>query len=72
MRTWGFRRGKFNPCMHLHGERGIKVLIHGDDFVAVESREDLAWFEEKLRERFDVKTSRLGLGNGEEREGRVT
>ena len=34
MRSWGFRRGRCNPCPYYSKERCIKALVHGDDFVA--------------------------------------
>jgi len=71
MRGWGFRRGRYNPCMYWHRERGIKVLIHGDDFVATETREQLEWLKGKLSKRFEIKATMVGGGIDEEKEGRV-
>ena len=33
MRSIGFRQGKYNPCTFWHKERGLRTLVHGDDFV---------------------------------------
>ena len=34
MLRWGFRRGKYNPCLYWHAESGLMTLVHGDDFVS--------------------------------------
>jgi len=71
MAGWGFRRGRYNPCLYWHRERGLKVLVHGDDFVAVESRDNVKWLKEKLASRFEIKTTIIGDGKEEEQEGKV-
>ena len=60
MRTWGFTASAYNPCIFQHEERRISCLVHGDDFVSVGSRADLAWMKEKLQKRFEVKTELVG------------
>ena len=71
MRKWGFRRGRYNPCMYWNREKNLKVLVHGDDFVAVGKREDAGWLKEKLGERFEIKSTTIGSREEEEKEGRV-
>ena len=71
MKGWGFRRGLSNPCLYWHREKGLKALVHGDDFGAAGSRSGIAWFKGKLGERFGIKTTTVGLGPEEEREGRM-
>ena len=51
MGQWGFKAGKYNPCTYFNKERGMRRLVHGDDFVCAESIEDLRWFKERLKER---------------------
>ena len=31
----GFNVGRYNPCMYHHPSRGLRCLVHGDDFVCV-------------------------------------
>ena len=31
----GFRRGRSNPCVFLHKHRGLRVLVHGDDYASI-------------------------------------
>lgn len=45
MVKWGFKVGRFNPCMYYSPERGMLCLVHGDDFVCVGEAEDLQWLE---------------------------
>ncbi len=34
----GFLKGKYNPCTFLHPSKGLRTLVHGDDFVTVGKR----------------------------------
>ena len=51
----GFRRGLANPCCFHHETRQISVVVHGDDFTALGGRRELQWYEDGLREAFDIK-----------------
>ena len=55
----GFEQGVGHPCVFVHKGRGIKTLIHGDDYCSSGFREDLEWLEQKLKERFEIKTQKL-------------
>ena len=35
MHSWGFSRGKYNPWLYENQSRGLKTLVHGDDFMSV-------------------------------------
>ena len=41
----GFEQGLFSPCLFAHRERGIEVLVHGDDMGIVGEEADLLWIE---------------------------
>ncbi len=71
MRKIGFVRGGYNPCAFWHLRRGIKTLVHGDDFVSEGHREEVKRLKGKLSERFEIKTKVVGNGEGEEKEARV-
>ena len=60
MTEWGFITGRYNPCMYHHPGKQILCLVHGDDFVSVGSPEKLRWLKEKLKGRFEIKTSTAG------------
>ena len=38
MKAWGFRQGKYNPCLYHHDKWDLRTLVHGDDFVTVGTR----------------------------------
>ena len=66
MVKWGFKVGRFNPCMYHSPARGMLCLVHGDDFVCVGEAEDLQWLENAWRrdsnlsrKRWDLKTASL-------------
>ena len=60
MRKWGFRRGKYNPCLYFHESRQLRTFLHGDDFATVGTREGVNWFTQTLEKRFEIKSSCVG------------
>ena len=71
MKKWGFKRGKYNPCLYFHEEWNVKVLVHGDDFVSVGKRSQVNKFKDKLEGRFELKTNIVGKGPDEKKEARI-
>ena len=73
MKEWGFVAGKYNPCMFHHPSRQVLCLVHGDDFFSVGDAGQLQWLKERLKGRFEIKTSTVGLreDKGEVREARI-
>ena len=67
----GFRRGRSNPCIYYHEEYSIRLLVHGDDFMGVASRESAHWVKERLKERFTVEVEIGGHREGESREIKI-
>ncbi len=55
MLSWGFARGRYNPCLYYHKATGLKTLVHIDDFVSVGSRAATSQFHKKLEKRFEIK-----------------
>ena len=66
MKAWGFRQGKYNPCLYYHDKWDLRTLVHGDDFVTVGTRQETARFRTRLEKRFKIKTQTVGTGGGEE------
>ncbi len=64
----GYRKGKANPCVFYHNKRNLQTLIHGDDFFSSGPRAELQWLDDKLNESFELKTHRISLEPGEERD----
>jgi hypothetical protein len=54
MESVGFRRGQSTPCVFWHKERGIRAVIHGDDFTLLGNDAALNWFGESIQEKFEV------------------
>ena len=71
MLAHGFTAGKYSPCTYLHSVWGIKVLVHGDDFVSSGTRDALQWFKSKLDARFEIKSKVVGGAEGEVTETRI-
>ena len=64
----GFQQGKANPCLFHHQARGIRALVHGDDYVAVGESHQLEWMKKKIAEKFEIKSKSFGpdAARGEE------
>ena len=54
MAKWGFKRGRYNPCLYWHPKSGLMTLVHGDDFVSVGRKEATNRFKTQLEARVDV------------------
>ena len=67
----GFKRGVGHPCVFWHPVKGIKTLVHGDDYVSAGSPEAMAWLEKKLEEAYEIKTQKISEAKGANREGKV-
>jgi hypothetical protein len=53
---WGFHQSKADPCLFVHPERGIRLLVYVDDLAAAAPKNaDLDWFYKKLDARFNAK-----------------
>ena len=62
MQRLGFKTSKFNPSLFHHVKDDIKVLVHGDDFVAAGERTKIKIFREQLAGRFTIKSKIVGSG----------
>ena len=59
----GFVAGGANPCLFLHEEKNIQVVVHGDDFTALGTDESIDWYTAQLEKVFEVKVrGRIGVG----------
>ena len=59
----GFTSGIASPCVFKHKTRRLWLTVHGDDFTLLGSDEDLDWFEDEIKKKFEVKVrGRLGPG----------
>ena len=63
MVSMGFTQGKASACVFMHAERHIAVSVHGDDFTATGPKRQLDWFEERMRQHYELTVGgRLGPG----------
>jgi hypothetical protein len=54
LRQSGFDVGKASGSTFFHRDRGVRVVVHGDDFVSTGSIEDLRWTEELLKAKYPL------------------
>ena len=51
----GLIAGRASKCVFYNVERGVRIAVHGDDFVIEGRDEDLRWVESLLRAKYIVK-----------------
>ena len=51
----GVTSGVGNPCCFTHRERGLSLVVHGDDFTTLGRREDPLWFHESFAKSFEIR-----------------
>ena len=68
----GFTMGDASACVFRHLERGLWTSVYGDDFTTTGSKEELDWFVEQLKLRYELtESARLGPGAADDKEARV-
>ncbi|KAF7569560.1 UBN2 multi-domain protein [Pyrenophora tritici-repentis] len=54
--AWGFVQSLADPCMFIHKEKQLRILVYVDDIAAAaKDRAQIDWFYEKLSGRFNTK-----------------
>ena len=71
MKGQSFLLEEYNASTYFHAVRGLKIMVHRDDFVSSRTTEHLQWLRSKLEQRYQIKTSVIGHGQGETKEGGV-
>jgi hypothetical protein len=72
MSQLGFLRGKASPCCYFHPARGLRCVVHGDDFVLAGPPLELGWVKAAMCDSFLTKeVGTLGDGAGETTELRI-
>ena len=64
LEEYGFERGTGFPSMFYNKARNIKLMVHGDDFVAVGRKKQLDWFQKQMDEKYESKHIRFGQSTG--------
>lgn len=53
---WGFQQSLADPCLFIHKDKTVKVMVYVDDIVAAaKSPSELDWFYQRLSKRFKAK-----------------
>ena len=60
MIKWGFKRGKYNPCLYHHPGTNLICMVHGDDFMSVGNIHAAREFKQQLEARFEIKSQMIG------------
>ena len=64
----GFTQGKSSPCIFFHKERGIRCVVHGDDFTFLGNDEGLDFATTIMKEEYDINLrERLGPEKGDQK-----
>ena len=67
----GFSIGEASPVLFYHPQRGLKCLVHGDDFVVSGEPVDLVWMRNELESKLEINTTILGDGPGMAKEVKI-
>ena len=69
----GYIQAKYNTSLYYNPAIDVRVMIHGDDFIAVGERAEIAAFRKLVANRFTVKDKVIGLRSdlGETQETRI-
>ena len=63
LEAMGFTSGVASPWCFVNTKRNISVVVHGDDFTALGTDQDLDWYESELAKHFENQIrDRLGEG----------
>ena len=57
--------------MYVHKEKGLKTLVHGDDYFSCGTMSALQWLNARLMEKYQIKTEFIGKGEGMVEEGKI-
>ena len=60
LQSAGFTAGKVSPCNFYHKERGMALIVHGDDFTVSGPEGDLVWLRDYLAVSWEIKATSLG------------
>ena len=69
--TLGLEPGKWHTRVFHHSERGISVLVHGDDYFSSAHREQVDWLEKGRGEKYEIQLQRIGSDEGCDPEGKI-
>ena len=71
LRSLGFLQGLSNPCVFYNSERGIRTIVHGDDYVSTGGETKLLWLRDQLAGKFEIKWELIGPEEKDKKEARI-
>lgn len=69
--TIGFQRGTAFLCVFWHPVRKVTTLVHGDDYAFSGYDKNLRWFDSRLKQRFEIKTTVIGSEDCDAKEAKI-
>ena len=54
MKDMGFVGSKLHPALFFHPGRDVEVVVHVDDLLCGGELDDLEWFRDNLKKRYEV------------------
>ena len=67
----GYRQGKASPCIFHNDSNGTTIMVHGDDFVGVGRRVELAKIRRALEDKYKLKVEMLSGEVGDVQEVQI-
>jgi hypothetical protein len=65
----GFVASALHPAIYIHEDKGIRIVVHVDDFLCTGTREQLQWLHDELRKSYDLKVNLMGEAQDLSKEG---
>ena len=59
---FGFKQGLVTPCVFYHEGSGIRIYVHGDDYVSAGTPNQPQRLRQQFEDKYEVKTQVLGPG----------
>ena len=67
----GYKQGLANPCLFYNLEKDVTIVVHGDDFMCVGHEHFLGEVEAALKEKYKIKTEKLGCDDKDCKEVKI-
>ena len=70
-KKFGFESGHASACHLHHTKKGLKAVVHGDDFTITGPERELEKLGKELEKKFEIKLKIVGPGQGRVKEQRI-
>ena len=55
LESMGFIKGKSSPCTFFHPHKGVRCVVHGDNFTFLGNEDELRWCTQMMKDEYEVK-----------------